>query len=64
VWAGLSGAELIDEQFLEIRRDGVFEALGFVVNFVPFHAEYFREHPLDEMVAVQDAIGDIASGSG
>jgi len=42
----------------------VLEALGFLVDFVPLHAEDFAEHALDEVVAQGGAVGGFAAGLG
>ena len=49
--ANAISAELGEEFGFEVGRDGVLEALGFIVDLPPFHAEKFGEHSLDEMVA-------------
>jgi hypothetical protein len=41
----------------------VFEALGFVMNLPPFHAEEFGQHAFDEVMAEGELAGDLASGS-
>ena len=40
----------------EIGGDGVLQLLGFIVDLVPFHAEDFCEHALDEVVPVQETV--------
>jgi hypothetical protein len=40
----------------------VLQLLGFVVDFVPFHAENFGEHAFDQMMTVEQPIGDVAAG--
>ena len=62
VRARLAGAELFQQAPLEIGRDGVLQLLGFLMNLVPFHAENLGEHALDQMVPVEQAIGDVAAG--
>jgi hypothetical protein len=42
----------------------MLKALGFIVNFPPFHAKEFGQHSFDEMVAKGELAGDLASGSG
>src|SRR5579872_577847 len=47
VRAGGVGAQLREKFGFKIRRDGMFQPLGFVVNLPPFHAEHFGKHALD-----------------
>ena len=42
----------------------MLEAFGLVVSFPPFHAEHFREHALDEVMAQREAASDLASFRG
>ena len=42
----------------------MFHLLGFVVDFIPLHVEYFGEHAFDEIVAADEAFGDFAAGGG
>ena len=51
VRAGAPAAQLGQQLGFEVGRDGVFQALGFIVHFVPFHAEDFRQHALDQVMA-------------
>jgi hypothetical protein len=64
VRAGAFFAELGEEFGFEIGGDGVLEALGFVVNLPPFHAEKFGEHAFDQMVAESQLAGDFAPSGG
>jgi|SRR5579863_4379922 len=64
VRADAAFAELGEEFGFEVGGDGMFEALGFVVNFPPFHAEEFGEHAFDEVMAKGELAGDLASGGG
>ncbi len=57
-------AEFGEEFGFEVGGDGMLEALGFVVDFPPFHAEEFGEHALDKVVAKGKLAGDLASGGG
>ena len=61
VRARLAGAQLFEQSPLEIGRDGVLQLLGFVVDLVPLHAENLGEHALDQMMPVQQPVGDIAA---
>ncbi len=40
----------------------MFEALGLIVNAVPLHAEDLAEHALDEVMALGEFAGDLATG--
>ena len=62
VRAGLAGSELFEQPPLEVGRHRVLQLLGFFVDFVPFHAENFGQHALDQMMPVEQPIGDIAAG--
>ena len=42
----------------------MFQLLGLVVDFPPFHAEKLGEHAFDEMVAQSEFAGDLAAGCG
>src|SRR6267154_2748735 len=64
VGTGAGLAQLGQEFGFEIGGDVVLEALGFVVNFPPFHAEEFGQHAFDEVVAEREFAGDLASGGG
>lgn len=64
VGAGVAVAEFFDEFLLELGADGVFELLGFFMDKVPGHAEDFREHAFDEVVAADEALGDFAARGG
>ncbi len=55
-------AELGEKFGFKVRRNGVLEALGFVVNLPPLHSEEFREHTLDQVMAEGELAGDPASG--
>ena len=61
VRTGTTGAQLGQKLGFEVGRDGVFEALGFVVNLPPFHSKHFGEHALDQMMAERKLAGDLAS---
>ena len=39
----------------------MFHLLGFIVDFVPLHAEDFRQHALDQVMAVHHAVGDFTA---
>jgi hypothetical protein len=39
----------------------VLQLFGFVVDFVPLHAENFGEHAFDQVMALEDAVGDFAA---
>src|SRR5215831_20866630 len=56
--------ELLHQLLLEGRRDSVFEALSLIVHLVPLHAKNLREHSLDEMMANDSALGNLASLAG
>jgi len=64
VRAGLPASQLGHEAGFEVRGDGVFEALRFVVHLVPGHIEDFAEHAFDEVVALGQLAGDLFSGRG
>ena len=57
-------AQLGQEFGFEVGRDGVFEALGFIVDLPPLHAEEFRQHAFDQVVAEGEFAGDLAAGGG
>ena len=42
----------------------MFQALGFVVNLVPFHAKDFAEHAFDQVMALGKLAGDFSAGRG
>jgi len=42
----------------------VLEAFGLVVDFPPLHAEEFREHALDQVMAEGELAGDFAAFGG
>ena len=48
---------------LEIGGHGMFQVLRLVVHLVPFQAEDFGQHAFDEVMAVQQAAGDLAAGA-
>ena len=64
VRAGVRGAETFHQFALEVGGDGVLQLFGLLVNLVPFQAEDLGEHALDEMVAIEQAAGDLAAGRG
>src|SRR5271165_84796 len=47
--------------FLECWRNRVLKPLGFVMDFVPLHAENLGQHAFDEVVADDGAFGDFAA---
>lgn len=57
-------SELGEEFGFEVGGNGVLEALGFVVNLPPLHAEKFGQHALDEVMAEGELAGDFAAGGG
>ena len=61
VRAGAAATQFGQQFALEVRGDGVLQTLGFVVDLVPLHAEDFREHALDQMVAKTELAGDFAA---
>ena len=42
----------------------MFETLGFIVNFPPFHPEHLTQHPFDQVMTQSELAGDGASGGG
>ena len=62
VGASAVASKLFGEFAFEIGGNGVLEVFGFVMDLVPLESEDFGEHTLDEMMAVEDAVGDGASG--
>ena len=62
VRAGFPGTEAVEQPALEIGRHGVLQLLGFVMDFVPFHAENLGEHALNQVMAIENAVGYVASG--
>jgi len=64
VRADAAFAEFGEKFGFEVGGDGVFEALGFVVDLPPFHAEEFGQHALDEVMAEREPAGDLAAGGG
>jgi len=64
VRAGAASSEPGQQLGFEIGRDGVFEALGFVVNFPPLHAKQFGEHALNQVMTQGELAGDFASCGG
>ena len=42
----------------------MFQLLSLVMDLVPFHAEDLRQHPLNEVMPVQQAICDFPAGGG
>ena len=42
----------------------MLQALGFLVNVNPFHAENLEEHALDQVMAKNGSLGDLASFGG
>lgn len=53
-----------DQFGFEVGGDGMFEALGFVVNLPPFHAEDLVEHALDEVMADHGTARDFTAFGG
>ena len=49
---------------LEIGGDGVLQLLGLVVHLVPLQPEDLRQHALDQVMAIQKTIGDVAALGG
>jgi len=64
VWTLAFLTEALNELGLEGGGDDVLEALGFGVNLVPFHAEDFGEHALDEVMAEGGAMRGFAAFRG
>ena len=60
--AGFAGAEAFQKPALEIGGNGVLQLLGLFVHLVPFHAEDFGQHALDQMMPVEHTVGDVAAG--
>ena len=54
-------AEALDQLALEIGGYGVLELLRLVVHLVPFQPEDLGQHALDQVMAVQQAVGDVAA---
>jgi len=59
-----SFTEFGEEFGFEVGRNGVLEALGFIVHLPPLHAEKFREHAFDEVMAEGELAGDFAACGG
>jgi hypothetical protein len=57
-------AQLGEELGFKVGGDGVLEALGFIVDLPPFHAEEFAQHAFNEMVTECEFAGDLAAGGG
>ena len=53
--------QLFDQFLLEIGRNGVLELFGFIVDLVPLQPEHLGQHPLDQVVPVEQPAGDFAS---
>jgi hypothetical protein len=64
VWADASAAKFGEELGFEVGGDGVLEALGFVVDLPPLHAEKFGQHAFDEVVTEGEFAGDFTAGGG
>src|ERR1700728_2011520 len=47
---------------LEVRRDGMLQALRLVVNLPPLHAKKFGEHAFDQMMTQCQFAGNLAAG--
>jgi len=39
----------------------VLQLFGFIVDFIPLHAEDFGEHALDQVMALEDSVGDFTA---
>ena len=57
----LAVPSLLDQLAFEIGGNGVLQLLRLVVNLVPFQSEDLRQHTLDQMMAVQQPVGDLAA---
>ena len=55
------GAEAFGEKPLEFGGHRVLELLGLVVDLVPFHTEQLGKHAFDEVMAVEQAVGNAAA---
>ena len=58
VWTVALRTQPLDQLALEVRRDGMLELLGFVVHLVPFQSEDLGQHALDQVMAVEQTVGD------
>ena len=59
--ACFASAQLLDQAALEIGGNGVLELLRFVMHFVPLHTEDLGQHALDQVMPVQQALGDFVT---
>src|ERR1700676_67571 len=57
-------AQLGQQPGFEVRRDGMFQTFGLIVNSIPFHPEDLRQHALDEVMAKGELARDLASSRG
>ncbi len=42
----------------------MLQPLGLIVNLEPFHPKHFHQHPLNQVVAVKNLVGDVAPRAG
>src|ERR1035441_4388718 len=49
------------EQGFEVAGDGMFQALRFVMHFVPLHAEDLVQHAFDQVMPYGQSPGDLPS---
>jgi len=47
MWTNVVVSQLLDKLLLERRRNGMFQTLCFLVDFVPWHPKDLREHALN-----------------
>ncbi len=56
---GRVGPQVLHEPSLKVVGHGVFKALSFFVDLVPFHRKYFGQHSLDQVVPPQQLRGNL-----
>jgi len=59
--AGLPIAQFFAKAGFEIGGNGVLQLLGFVVDLVPLHAENFRKHAFNQVVALNQTECDLTA---
>jgi len=64
VGVGAGVAEVFVDALEDFFGDGVFEVVGFVVDFGPVEAEHFDEEEFDEAVAAKDVEGELFAAAG
>ena len=59
VGASSARPQFLDQLLLQIRRNGVLQALRLFVHFIPFHSQDLMKEPLNQMMAKSQPVRNL-----